>query len=428
MGKNFLVITLILFFLFIIIFFTRSKSVATETTDQVGVFYYGWYATEECDGYTRKWNEAICQQPFIGEYGNRCVTDELANELEFAADYAILCLWYDENLIVENLIRYADTGKNFIILIDGNCNTYQQTMDAIKLARNKFSGYSNWLTVYDKQVMVFYGQAYQCLTDSELVSILDYATSQNFVIADAGTGQDPDLIASNSDGIFVYVAGHTYQDTCDYMSRLSEIADRNNVWFVPTVNYMCRGWDGVWHNWGKHGKFGNKVWDCARQYKRGVDHVWVVSFNEHPECTGILPCENIEQLTLDSQYLWTTRGQGHWSNIIWGFYYGILLRQPDLGGFNWWADGMKNSNDKLATAKTIGMNFVKSDEFKNYVRPNHTCEELVAGFYRGLLDRKYDQSGFDFYVNYCESNDKCQAACEDIVHGMLYSPEFAKRF
>jgi hypothetical protein len=398
--------------------------------DSLGIVYYGWYATNECDGYVRTWDGAICQQPLMGQYGNKCVTNELANILDSAADYAyaILSFWYDSDLIVGNLIKYANTGKNFIIMIDGSHNTYQQTMDAINLARSEFGGYSNWLTVYDKQVMVFYGQAYEYLTDNELVSVLDYARSQNFVISDVGANHDSDLIASNSNGIFIWAAGVTYPEICNRMCSLREIAVRNNVWYVPIVNYMSRDWNGTWTNMGEHGKCGNKVWDCARQYKYGVDHIWVASLNEHPEWTGILPCENIDQLTLDTQYLWTTRAQGYWSNIIWGFYYGILLRQPDLSGFNGYVDAMKNSSDKLAAAKFHGMDIVKSNEFENITRPNHTCEQLVEGFYRGILDREPDQPSYDYYVNYCKSNNKSQAVCEDIVHEMLYSSEFAKRF
>jgi hypothetical protein len=329
---------------------------------------------------------------------------------------------------VDNALRYANTGKNFVIILDSGSNTYQQTIDLINIARSKFSNYPNWLTIYDKQVMLLYSETYVHLSNDEILSVLNYARTQNFVFTDLGGCPNIPLVASNSDGIFKYMAGCSYPDTCNGLKSLRDIAAQYSIMHVPVVNYMFRTGDGQWLNWGKHGKYGNKVWDCARQYKYGVDHVIITSFNEHMEWTGILPCESIEQLTLDSQYLWTTRAQGYWSNIIWGFYYGILLRQPDLSGFNGYANAMKNSSDKLAAAKTHGMSFVKCDEFKNSVRPNHTCEQLVAGFYRGLLDRKYDQSGYDYYVNYCKSNNKSQAVCEDIVHGMLYSSEFAKRF
>jgi hypothetical protein len=124
------------------------------------------------------------------------------------------------------------------------------------------------------------------------------------------------------------------------------------------------------------------------------------------------------------EYLWNTRRMGY----VWGFYYGILDRRPTEAEFDRHCDEIRNSTDKLATVKAMAMELVKSAEFKNDIRPNYSCEKLVAGFLMAVLNEKCTEYDYDCYMNYCKSHNKNQTACEEMLENLLKTSGFNDRF
>jgi hypothetical protein len=124
------------------------------------------------------------------------------------------------------------------------------------------------------------------------------------------------------------------------------------------------------------------------------------------------------------EFLWNTCQM----ECIWKLYQGILNRKPRQVEFNSCYEEMKNSDNKLATAKTIAIELIGSTEFENDIRPNCSCEKIITGFLMAILDGNYTEDDYEHYVNYCKSDNKSQKDCEDIVEELLNFDDFHDRF
>ena len=70
-------------------------------------------------------------------------------------------------------------------------------------------------------------------------------------------------------------------------------------------------------------------------------------------------------------------------------------RFPDASGFKYWVDNYISDQN---SPRVIASSFLESDEFKRRYGENTSNEKYVETLYENILDRGYDQSGYDYWV------------------------------
>ena len=80
---------------------------------------------------------------------------------------------------------------------------------------------------------------------------------------------------------------------------------------------------------------------------------------------------------------------------IFRLYKAAFDRFPDASGFRYWVDNYTSGRN---SSKIIAASFVESDEFKRRYGVNISNENYVDTLYENVLDREYDQSGYDYWV------------------------------
>ena len=76
-------------------------------------------------------------------------------------------------------------------------------------------------------------------------------------------------------------------------------------------------------------------------------------------------------------------------------YQAAFDRFPDASGFKYWVDNYISGRN---SSRVIASSFVESDEFKSRYGENTSNEKFVETLYENVLDREYDQSGYDYWV------------------------------
>ncbi|MGL5650217.1 MAG: DUF4214 domain-containing protein [Paraclostridium sp.] len=85
--------------------------------------------------------------------------------------------------------------------------------------------------------------------------------------------------------------------------------------------------------------------------------------------------------------------KGEVKGIVENFYVGFHGRKADLSGVNFWADQIISGNRSVAQ---VVDSFINSDEFKN---KGYSSEEYVKAVYKGILGREADIGGLNFWLN-----------------------------
>ena len=108
-------------------------------------------------------------------------------------------------------------------------------------------------------------------------------------------------------------------------------------------------------------------------------------------------------------------------NNIYQLYHGFLGRAPDKAGFEYWVKALTAGN----SLEQISENFVSSAEFiastDSVPGTAPTFDQVLSTLYNVILDREYDQSGYDYW-NDLHVNQG--AALGLIVTGFTKSEEF----
>lgn len=94
-----------------------------------------------------------------------------------------------------------------------------------------------------------------------------------------------------------------------------------------------------------------------------------------------------------------------------------LGRDYDLDGLNTWCQRI--SSGEWTIGRVAGPGFLHSKEFES---KNLSDSEYVKVLYRTFLDREYDQTGYDYWMNKLASG----VGRDDILDGFLYSQEFGE--
>lgn len=85
--------------------------------------------------------------------------------------------------------------------------------------------------------------------------------------------------------------------------------------------------------------------------------------------------------------------KGEVKGIVENFYLGFHGRKADPSGANFWADQIISGNRSVAQVVDF---FINSDEFKN---KGYSSEEYVKAVYKGILGREADIGGLNFWLN-----------------------------
>ncbi|MCU9813638.1 DUF4214 domain-containing protein [Paraclostridium sp. AKS73] len=85
--------------------------------------------------------------------------------------------------------------------------------------------------------------------------------------------------------------------------------------------------------------------------------------------------------------------KGEVKGIVENFYLGFHGRKADPSGANFWADQIISGNRSVAQ---VVDSFINSDEFKN---KGYSSEEYVKAVYKGILGREADIGGLNFWLN-----------------------------
>ncbi|GAA0091497.1 hypothetical protein UT300009_15250 [Paraclostridium bifermentans] len=85
--------------------------------------------------------------------------------------------------------------------------------------------------------------------------------------------------------------------------------------------------------------------------------------------------------------------KGEVKDIVNNFYLGFHGRNSDNDGLNYWADQIISGNRSVAQVVDC---FINSNEFKN---KGYSSEEYVKAVYKGILGREADLEGLNFWLN-----------------------------
>ena len=80
---------------------------------------------------------------------------------------------------------------------------------------------------------------------------------------------------------------------------------------------------------------------------------------------------------------------------IFRLYKAAFDRFPDASGFKYWVDNYISGQN---SSRVIAASFLESDEFKSRYGENTSNEKYVETLYENVLDREYDQLGYDYWV------------------------------
>ncbi|MCR5720231.1 MAG: DUF4214 domain-containing protein [Lachnospiraceae bacterium] len=106
------------------------------------------------------------------------------------------------------------------------------------------------------------------------------------------------------------------------------------------------------------------------------------------------------------------------TSFIYQLYKGIMGREPDTEGLDFWCDEIL---DKRRDLYNVIGEFFKSPEFVNH---NYSDEEYVSVLYRLCLRRELDTDGFNFWVNELKSGLRTR---DRVLLDFIYAPEFKKK-
>ncbi|WP_338766515.1 DUF4214 domain-containing protein [Massilia sp. METH4] len=90
-------------------------------------------------------------------------------------------------------------------------------------------------------------------------------------------------------------------------------------------------------------------------------------------------------------------------------------RNPDAGGLGFWISASDRGYDNLY----IAGQFMASQEFINKYGANTSNNDFLTSLYNNILDRPYDQGGFDFWMNALNSG----ASRAEVLNEFAQSPE-----
>ena len=93
-----------------------------------------------------------------------------------------------------------------------------------------------------------------------------------------------------------------------------------------------------------------------------------------------------------------------------------LEREPDDGGFKYWYNGIYTGN---CTGSSICKGFFLGREYNNARRSN---SEFVKGLYRGLLMREPDEKGYQYWMDILNEDKETRS---EVVKGFWASAEFS---
>lgn len=96
-------------------------------------------------------------------------------------------------------------------------------------------------------------------------------------------------------------------------------------------------------------------------------------------------------------------------------YQAAFDRTPDQGGLGYWIERL----DSGMTLSEVAGGFVTSHEFQNRYGINPSADDFLQLLYQNVLDRSYDQEGFDYWVGKINSG----YSREDVLVGFSESNE-----
>ncbi|MFZ6774723.1 DUF4214 domain-containing protein [Undibacterium sp. SXout7W] len=114
-------------------------------------------------------------------------------------------------------------------------------------------------------------------------------------------------------------------------------------------------------------------------------------------------------------------------------YQAAFDRKPDLIGLGYWIGDM----DKGSSLQSVAAGFVASTEFQSLYGVNPSATTLITNFYKNVLHRAPDQSGFDYWFNelstgkispagvlvsFSESPENQAQLIGQIQNGIAYTP------
>jgi len=398
--------------------------------------FHTWHAIKEKDGFDHH-RIQFCHIPtlFVKKaYSNVYDIDILVKDLKTSGIDGIFLEWWPKDRQAGGPGPIAAAKKIFFIpFLDGDQNTFKtpdEVINEIIKIYNTLIQYGyNWIAYNNKRMFAIWRGVSINFSANDWKYIMNevnsYVKSQEgnplFFL---GEGDFPD--ASIFDGFWRYTTFEPNKPLSFIESIIKDLyykAKKKNTIFIPALNYMFdRSCPGPWilevKDLGGHGKKSHELWKICKKYNTH-NIINICSYNEHHECTAIMPGKHwANEIILDTKLKWWCKAEKQdlkecmYGDIIWGFYKGILKREPDESGFYWHLKLVKESTDKIKILQHIAKCFVNSNEFKNKVCNQYSIEEILEGFYIGLWDKPADKkfiSSLAFEVRKYMSNGKSKA-------------------
>lgn len=309
----------------------------------VHIFYYGWYANKEIDGYYKHWNHSYLpnwkkdnQKIFPTGYHEPIINDIGSNFYPLLDCYSskdpkiikahmkllketgigvIVLSWApakfvdSPNEIMPLLFKYAQKFKLKVALHiepypDRNpINLFQHLHNFMMEYGSHPALYKVNKPLHSKKVPVFY------VYDSYLIPAIAWKEllSVKGNLSVRGTNMDGIFIGllvdvqhryhikkSHFDGFYTYFSANSfsYGSTWKNWKSLSKYAVQNGLIFIPSVgpgyiDTQVRPWNSKNTRHRRHGQYYDVAWRTA--INSGVNYVSITSFNEWHEGTQIEP-------------------------------------------------------------------------------------------------------------------------------------------
>lgn len=104
------------------------------------------------------------------------------------------------------------------------------------------------------------------------------------------------------------------------------------------------------------------------------------------------------------------------AGMVYRLYKAAFDRTPDDIGLGYWIDAA----DRNVSAMDIAIGFADSPEFRDLYGANLTTEQFITTLYDNVLDRHYDQGGFDYWMDVMTNNGVSRA---EVLLFFAQSPE-----
>jgi len=377
--------------------------------------YHTWYAIREKDGFDSH-RVAFCHIPTLFAkkfYSSVYDVDVLIQDIKSSNIDGIFLQWWPAKQERQSGGPGAIAAAKkiyFIPYLDGDDTTFNspdEIIEEIKKIYNSLIPHGNYWVAYNgKRMFAVWRCVSSCFTSSDWKYIIDEVNK--YVISQEGKplfflseGDFPDIF----DGFWAYTTyeiGASLDHIISKIRNLYNLAVRKGTIFIPAVYYMfdntCGNAPNRIKNLGRHGKDSHELWKACKKYNTH-NIINICSYNEHHECTCIMPGKHwANEIILDTKLKWWCKAEKQdtkecmYGDIIWGLYKGILQREPDPAGFYFYVRHLRNDfSDKVVGLQQIAKELVYSPEFKNKVCSQYSIEEILEGFYKGLWDKPADR-------------------------------------